>query len=156
MIEINIPGYKILQLKHLVMDYNGTMACDGILLDGLAEQLMNLSGRLKIHVLTADTFGKATAGLSEMPVKLSILPKGSQDQGKLEYIKKLGAESAVCIGNGRNDRLMLQEAGLGIALLQEEGAAFETLASADIICRNILDALALLDNTKRMVATLRS
>jgi hypothetical protein len=29
MIEIDIPGYKKLQLKNLVLDYNGTLACDG-------------------------------------------------------------------------------------------------------------------------------
>jgi soluble P-type ATPase len=34
MIEIDISGYKTLQLKHLVLDYNGTLACDGQLIDG--------------------------------------------------------------------------------------------------------------------------
>ncbi len=156
MIEISVPGYKKLEIKHLVMDYNGTMACDGILLDGLKEQLEALSNTLEIHVLTADTFGNAASELSGLPVTLSILPQDNQDGGKLEYIRKLGPAFTMCIGNGRNDRLMLKEAGLGIALLQEEGAAFETLISADIVCRNIMDALALLTNAKRMVATLRS
>jgi len=156
MIEISVPGYKKLEIKHLVMDYNGTMACDGTLLEGLKEPLEALSNTLEIHVLTADTFGKATAELSSLPATLSILPQDNQDEGKLEYIRKLGPAFTLCIGNGRNDQLMLKEAGLGIALLQEEGAAVETLISADIVCRNIIDALALLTNTKRMVATLRS
>jgi len=28
MIEIAIPGYRNLQFKHLVLDYNGTLAVD--------------------------------------------------------------------------------------------------------------------------------
>ena len=38
MIEISIPGYKHLQLKHLVLDYNGTIALDGRLFDALDEE----------------------------------------------------------------------------------------------------------------------
>jgi len=155
-IEISVPGYKKLVIKYLVMDFNGTMACDGILLKGLEEQLKALANRLEIHVLTADTFGRAAAELSGLPTNLVILPQANQDRGKLEYIRKLGPAFTVCIGNGRNDRFMLKEAGLGIALLQEEGVAVETLMSADIVSRNIKDALALLTHTKRMVATLRS
>ena len=36
MIEIDIPGYKTLHLEHLVLDYNGTLAVDGVLIDGVA------------------------------------------------------------------------------------------------------------------------
>lgn len=31
MIDIEIPGFAHLQLDHLVLDYNGTLARDGIL-----------------------------------------------------------------------------------------------------------------------------
>lgn len=34
MIEINIPGFGSLELDHLVLDYNGTMALDGQLIEG--------------------------------------------------------------------------------------------------------------------------
>ncbi len=156
MIEISVPGYKKLEIKHLVMDYNGTMACDGNRAEGLKKKLETLSHTLQIHVLTADTFGKAESQIAGIPATLSILPPGGQDKGKLEYIRKLGPEYTVCIGNGRNDRLMLKNAGLGIVLIQEEGASIETLLSADIICKNILDALDLLTTPKRLVATLRS
>jgi soluble P-type ATPase len=61
----------------------------------------------------------------------------------------------VAIGNGRNDRKML-EAALGIALVQVEGGAVATLVSADVLALNILDALDLLRNPKRLVATLRA
>lgn len=156
MIEISIPGYGGLYLKHLVLDYNGTMACDGSLVDGVRVAFQELQDLLRIHVLTADTFGKAGAELSQVPCKLSILPVGNQDTGKQKYVRDLGADATVCIGNGRNDRLMLKEATLGIAVIQEETAAVETVFAADIVCRDINHALGLLTNHKRLVATLRS
>jgi hypothetical protein len=30
-IEIEIPGFQVLQLSHLVLDYNGTLAVNGFL-----------------------------------------------------------------------------------------------------------------------------
>lgn len=156
MIEISIPGYKKLQLKHLVLDYNGTLACDGNLLEGVKEALEKLADKLKIHVLTADTFGKARAGLEGIDCKLSILPVDNQDVGKLEYVKGLNSGFTVCIGNGRNDRLMLKEADLGIAVILGEGAALEALTAADVVCTSIGSALELLTNPLRLTATLRS
>jgi soluble P-type ATPase len=74
----------------------------------------------------------------------------------LAFITALGPESVEAIGNGHNDRKMLKGAALGIALIQREGGATETLASADLVSMNILDALDLLKNPKRLIATLRS
>lgn len=156
MLEINIPGYKILRFEHLVLDYNGTIACDGMLIDGVNYRLLMLSKDLSIHVLTADTFGGAQSGLVDVPCKLSILPVDDQDKSKLEYIQRLGPDTTVCIGNGRNDRLMLKEALLGIAVILDECAARETLDAADLVCTNICSALDLLLNPLRLVATLRS
>jgi soluble P-type ATPase len=156
MLEIEIPGYGTLHLEHLVLDYNGTLACDGELLAGVRERLEALSGRLHIHILTADTFGKARAQLVGMPCDLSILSVDEQDSRKRDYVQALGAKAAVCIGNGRNDRLMLQEAGLGIAVVQGEGAAVQTALAADVLAPDILIALDLLIHPLRLVATLRS
>jgi soluble P-type ATPase len=47
MIKIKIPGYKTLQLSHLVLDHNGTLAVDGILLSGVKERLKTLSADLR-------------------------------------------------------------------------------------------------------------
>ena len=60
------------------------------------------------------------------------------------------------MGNGRNDALMLKEAALGIAVIQEEGGAVETLLAADIVTHSVLVALDLLLNPLRLTATLRS
>jgi soluble P-type ATPase len=156
MLEIDIPGYRALRLEHLVLDYNGTLACDGELLDGVRDRLDALASMLQIHILTADTFGKARAQLVGIPCDLSILPAEDQDRRKLEYIQRLGPETTVCVGNGRNDRLMLQEAGLGIAVVQTEGAAVQTVLAADVLSPDILAALDLLAHPLRLVATLRS
>jgi soluble P-type ATPase len=156
MVEIEIPGYQALRLQHLVLDYNGTLACDGELLDGVKDRLDALAGLLQIHILTADTFGKARAQLADIPCALSILPVEDQDRRKLEYVQRLGAETTVCIGNGRNDRLMLQAAGLGMAVMQTEGAAVQAVLAADVLSPDILTALDLLTHPLRLVATLRS
>lgn len=156
MLEIIIPGYKTLSLHHLVMDYNGTLAVDGLLLDGVAPRLLSLSERLRLHVVTADTFGMARSQLASLPCELVILPGESQAQAKLAYIHRLGEDQVAAIGNGRNDRLMLQAAALGIAVIQGEGAACETCLAADVLAPDIRSALDLLLIPKRLIATLRS
>ncbi|HUT89103.1 MAG TPA: hypothetical protein VMY37_06390 [Thermoguttaceae bacterium] len=156
MLEISIPGYKNLQLEHLVLDYNGTLACDGELLEGVEESLEVLAADLDIHVVTADTFGKVHSRLADSPCKLVVLPEGHQDIAKRKYVEALGSDRVVSIGNGRNDRLMLERAALGIAVVQEEGAAAETLLAADVVCPGILAAFDLLRNPLRLTATLRS
>lgn len=156
MIEIDVPGYRTLRLSHLVLDYNGTLAVDGRMAMGVGDALNELTRRLEVHVITADTFGKAAASLAGVSCRLSILPPGRQDEAKLAYVRELGAENCVCMGNGRNDRLMLEAAALGVAVMLAEGVAAETLAAADILCGDILSALALLSHPLRVVATLRS
>ena len=42
MISISIPGSGSLNLDHLVLDYNGTLAVDGVLLPGVKETLQSL------------------------------------------------------------------------------------------------------------------
>ena len=156
MIAAEIPGYGPLRLEHLVMDYNGTLAVDGEIAAGVTTALENLASRVTIHVITADTFGLAASRLEGCPLNLSVLPPGDQDTAKLDYVKRLGAAQTVAIGNGRNDRRMLAAAGLGIAVILDEGAAFETLAAADVVCRGIVPALELLTHPLRLTATLRS
>lgn len=69
-------------------------------------------------------------------------------------MEQLGT-GCVCIGNGRNDHLMLRPAALAIAVVQQEGAWTDTLASAQVIVREIRDALDLLLYPQRLIATLR-
>jgi P-type E1-E2 ATPase len=156
MISIDIPGFGKLELAHLVLDYNGTLALDGRLLAGVAEALSGLAPRIRIHVITADTFSLARAQLAELPIELTITPVEAQAEAKLQFVSELGANTVVAIGNGRNDHKMLAAAALGIALVQREGGAAAAVTSADVVCTSILNAIELLQNPKRLVATLRS
>lgn len=155
MLEIAIPGAETLRLDYLVADFNGTLAVDGVLLPGAGEVLVRLAGKLALHVVTADTFGKAREALAGIPCEIAILPEGGQDSAKLRYVEALGAARCVCLGNGRNDRLMLAAAGLGIAVMQREGVAVGTLLAAEVAVPDINAALGLLLYPARLVATLR-
>ena len=156
MLEVTIPGYKTLLLSFLVLDYNGTIACDGRLIAGVKERLETLSENVSIHILTADTFGSVQEEMTGIPCEVVVIAKENQTQAKVDYVRQLGCQKTAAVGNGRNDALMVKEAVLGIVVIQEEGAAGETLLSADIATRSILDALDLLLHPLRLTATLRS
>ena len=156
MVEFEIPGSPALVLDNLILDYNGTLAVGGVLLSGVADRLESLAEVLTIHVVTADTFGVAADSLAGLPCTLSILPSGDQAERKKIYCTELGAERTVAVGNGRNDQLMLSAARLGIAVILGEGAYAGTISAADIVCTNVNDALDLLLDPKRIIATLRS
>jgi soluble P-type ATPase len=51
---------------------------------------------------------------------------------------------------------MLAEAALGIGVIGDEGMATEALIASDVVVRNISDALDLLREPRRLVASLRA
>jgi len=155
MLEIVIPGPPKLRLEHLVLDFNGTMACDGVLLEGVPSLLDALSKHLSIHVLTGDTFARAAEALAGLPCTVTILEPSDQAEAKLDFMQRLGPSRTVSIGNGGNDRLMLGAAALGIGVVQTEGASVEALNAAKVVAPHIHDALQLLLKPRRLVATLR-
>lgn len=156
MIEIDVPGFRALRLEHLVLDYNGTLAVDGVPLPDVAAQLRALAAAVQVHVITADTFGRVRAELGALPLEIIVTPAAAQAEAKRDFVAALGGDAVVAIGNGRNDRLMLAAAALGIAVVQREGASAESLAAADVVAASIGDALALLQHPKRLIATLRA
>ena len=155
MIEYSIPGHKNIRAEYLVLDYNGTLAVDGVLIPGVRDMLNRIAARLEVHVITADTFGMSGVQLEGAECRLSILEPGGQDLQKSRYISALGPDKVIAVGNGRNDSLMLKEAAVGIAILQAEGAAAATLMNSDIICASVLDAFEIILNPLRMIAALR-
>jgi soluble P-type ATPase len=155
MIEIDIPGFGIVKLEHLVSDFTGTLSVDGMLLPKVEARLNKLSEVLKVHILTADTFGKARTALKDVKCGMQILIGENHDAQKEEYVNNLGAGSVVALGNGKNDRKMLKAAKIGIAVTEGEGCAVDAIMAADIHVRSALDGLDLLLNTKRCKATLR-
>ena len=155
MIQLEIPGFGRLRLSHLVSDYNGTLAVDGGLIPGIREKLNSLAGLLEVHIVTADTFGIARRELKGVDCHLNILEGKNHDRQKKEYVEKIGSGNVVALGNGRNDRLMLAAARIGIAVTEKEGCAIDALKAADIHVHSALDGLDLLLNPKRLTATLR-
>jgi P-type E1-E2 ATPase len=143
------------KLEHLVLDVNGTLAKNGQLLAGVAEPLLALKDRLTLHLLTADTYGRQAAIDQQLGLKATRLQPGNEAGQKGDYVRALGAERVVAVGQGANDAEMLKVAALGIAVLSEEGLAVEALLNADVLTNSIYDALSLLEYPKRLVATLR-
>ena len=88
--------------------------------------------------------------------KVITIPALSQDMAKLNFVKELGLNTCLSVGNGRNDKLMLKETILGIAILQDEGLCTETLLNSDILVKSIFDVFAFLKDSNRLIATLRN
>ncbi|HXG75611.1 MAG TPA: HAD hydrolase family protein [Gaiellaceae bacterium] len=152
-IGIEIPGRGELVLEHLVLDVNGTLAHRGALLEDVAAPLARVGSRLRVHLLSADTFGTlaevaAGLGLQAHPVRTG--------EEKAEVVAALGAARCAAIGNGANDAAMLRAAALGIAVLGPEGAAGSALAAADVVCASAQQALELLLDERGLAATLRA
>lgn len=155
MIQFNIPGVGEYILEHLVMDVNGTLAVDGQLIEGVASRIASLRERLSIHLLTADTHGKQGIIDRQLDLTAVRIQPGEEVLQKAEYIRRLGAERVVAIGQGANDAKMLAVARLGICVMSVEGVAKETLLAADLVAPTILSALELLEQPMRVVASLR-
>lgn len=155
MIELHIPGRGLIQLEHLVMDVNGTIAVDGNLIDGLPRMLAQLRDRLEIHLLTAGTYGRQALIDQQLNLQADHIQAGDEIEQKSTYVRNLGADRVVAIGQGANDAGMLKTAALGICVLSYEGTAVQTLFSADLVVPDINTALQLLDKPLRIVASLR-
>ncbi len=155
MIEIKIPGHGELNLEHLVMDVNGTLAVDGSLINGVAGRIAFLRDHLTVHLLTADTHGKQAVIDQQLNLQAVRIHPGNEAAQKGEYVRNLGAEHVVAIGQGANDVEMLRAASLGICVLSVEGLAVSALNASDLILPDILSALELLEKPLRVIASLR-
>lgn len=155
MLKVSIPGRPELKLAHIVLDFNGTMALDGVLLPGVTEKLNQLAQIMEVHVLTADTFGTVREACKGIQCTIHVLMEEPGNREKLKFISRLGAENCVTVGNGVNDALMLEGSALGIVVLGSEGTSAKALLAADVAVPGILEALDLLLHPRRLVATLR-
>jgi len=155
MIELNIPGRGLIELEHLVCDVNGTLAVDGRLLEGVARALTALRDRLELHLLTADTHGRQELIDRQLDITAVRIQPGDEGLQKADYVRRLGAERVLAIGQGANDAAMLESARIGLCVLSKEGTAIEALLAADLVVPDIYAALELIENPRRLVATLR-
>ena len=154
--ELSIPGRGSYRIEHVVLDMNGTITVDGAVLDGVAPRLAELKSLVHVAVITADTHGGASKLRETLEVETVVLRPVRGAEQKAEFVRRLGADRCVAIGDGANDILMLSESALGICVVGREGASTAALAAADVVVTDIRDALDLLLKPMRLVATLRS
>jgi soluble P-type ATPase len=155
MLRMEIPGRGAYTVEFLVLDMNGTISTDGRIPGRFRDKINLLAKRLKVYILTADTRGDAQERLGRTAAELVRIETGDGAEQKREFVSKIGAEKTIAVGNGYNDHLMVKEAALGIAVIGREGAAIETICNADVVVKEIADALDLILKPLRHQATLR-
>ncbi len=155
MIRLEVPGRDALELKHLLLDMNGTIALDGELLAGVKERVAALASQLAVYLVTADTHGTAEGVSQQLGCSIVRIEPGAEASRKQALVEQLGPGQVAAIGNGANDVEMLSAAAVGIAVLGGEGLAVDALRAADVVVGSIEDALELLLHPRRLIATLR-
>jgi P-type E1-E2 ATPase len=155
MIELDVPGRGRIELEHLVCDVNGTLAVDGILLEGVPRGINALRDRLAIHLLTADTHQKQAVIDYELRLKAIRIQPGNEAAQKAAYVEQLGPAHVIAFGQGTNDTEMLKLAAIGVCIVSQEGSAVEALQAADLVVPDIRTAFELLEKPMRIIASLR-
>jgi soluble P-type ATPase len=158
-ITINIPGFGKVQINSILSDYTGTLACGGKLVLGVKERLIRLAERVDIHVVTADSFGTAEEELKGLPLVCRRLKGEKEDVQKQRYAVELNPCYVASFGNGNNDRLHLkvvkEAGGLAIAVENGEGCALDAILNANVFVVGAVNALDLLLEPTKLLATLR-
>ena len=154
MITIQRPGKDPLEIEFILIDFEGTLACDRRIHPKAKDKINLLSKRTKIFILSKGEKEVIEESLKKVKAEVIYPPEGEASQRKLELLNRLGRERTVAIGNGVDDAPMIEEAVLGICVMSKEGAAGEALRKADVVVTNILDALDFLLKPLRQRATL--
>ena len=155
MLKINIPGREEMTLSHLILDYNGTIAEDGAIIESIRPRLDDLSKDLSIYVITADTHGTAAQRCAGLPLQVLTFPTTQVGEIKAAEARKMEG-GVVTIGNGFNDIQMSDAADLSICVMGKEGCCGALLSRCDVVVTSIEDALDLLCKPNRLRATLRT
>jgi len=150
--NIDIPGVLSFDLKHVFIDYNGTVAHEGNLLPGILKQIETLSSFYKLHILTGDTYGTVRTLLTDESIDVILAYTAKE---KLSVIKGFNPSECICIGNGSIDALMLKESAVGICVIGKEGCSSKAILNADIVVNNIFDAFSIISHPNQLIATLK-
>ena len=138
MLHYEIPGRGEFEIENVVLDYNGTLAVDGKVIQGVKELLSELKDYANIYVLTADTYGTVKEELKDTDVKVLTFPSANAGESKRKIVMELGGNKTICIGNGYNDIPMFKQSILSVAVIEGEGACGKLITIADIVTRSIL------------------
>lgn len=156
MLHYIIPGRGELKIENVVLDYNGTIAVDGRIIEGVRERINKLKEHVNVYILTADTYGTAKEECNNLGVNVLYFPKEDSGIFKKEMAMKLNGHKTICVGNGYNDIPMFKESILSVAVIEGEGSCGKLLANADIVTRSIIEALDIILDENKIKATLRS
>ena len=105
MLNYKIPGRGKFEIENIVLDYNGTVAVDGLILDGVKELLSKLKEHANVYILTADTYGTVREECKDLGVEVIRFPNENAGENKKRIVKELNGQKTICIGNGYNDKI---------------------------------------------------
>jgi len=149
----NIPQGESFEINTIVLDLNGTLTVNGILLEETKQLIIKLKElKYKIVLISGDIRGNAKTIADELEIELLLGKTSDKKALQMNFFDK---ETTAAIGNARIDIGTFKNAKLSIATLQAEGIHTEILKYIDIIVPNINDALNLFINKKSLEGTLR-
>lgn len=146
----SVPNYGNVDIKSVIFDLNGTLGASGRIEDEVKHLLGRLADKYTVVVISSDTFGTLEEELGALPVRIE---RASNAAEKVEIARGYAPYAAV--GNGNNDVAMLEEAELAFCVIGKEGATVDALLASDIVVTDVRDAIAMLLDEKKLIATLR-
>lgn len=150
---IEIPRGETIEINTIVLDLNGTLSVNGVVLNetkALIEKLKKL--KYRIVLISGDIRGNAKQISEELKIELFL---GTTSIDKAKQMKQFNKETTASIGNARIDIGTFENSKLSISTLQSEGIHTGILKYVDIVVPSIEDALKLFINTKSLAGTLR-
>jgi soluble P-type ATPase len=118
-------GIDGIELDTIILDLNGTIAVNGVLVDGLKDRLNQLKNLgFKIYLFTGDQRGNARDLARDTGIEVQIATSAEE---KESLTQKLDVDKTVAIGNARIDIGTFKHTKLRIATLQAEGMLHSTL-----------------------------
>ena len=131
---INVPQTGKYNIENIVFDYNGTIANNGIIIDGVLKKIVDLSKNFNVHIITADTFNTVRESFKGTNVNIHIIDKDYGSEQKEKFIDKLGFDKTIALGNGRNDELMLKKSIISTnAKIGKNSSVIESVIMPDAI-----------------------
>ncbi|ASJ07175.1 HAD family hydrolase [Thermococcus pacificus] len=147
---MEVPNYGKVDFKAVLFDLNGTLGERGRINEEVKHLLERLADKYTVVVLSADTFGTLEEELKGLPVRVERVSNGVE---KAEIAK--GYAPYAALGNGNNDVAMLEGAELAFCVIGPEGATVDALLASDIVVKDVRDAIAMLLDERKLIATLR-
>ena len=93
MIKTQIPGWGELAIENLILDFNGTIAKDGRVMDGVKELLEKIHDQgVTIYIVTADTNGTVMEECAKLPVEVKIFDSDTVARDKRCLCQSLGCQ----------------------------------------------------------------